>query len=714
MKKQSRTIYIKSIVSVALMLLSLCIVAQETHDFKFNLGDGTQTTATVTYNIDTNPKRLGANTYEITQDNLDGDILVVIISNLQWFGSNISTDFSLLLSSPIDKDDTLHEGDEAVLEARVLIGKQGNTTIRAILEKANGIRFNTTSPLIIKYRPKSTESSISTTPISDISKPNPRPKRPTTPSSPQQSEEESAWEDVNKSDVSSLKSFLRKYPDSELEAKVNQLIAQNSALRQNSFREIEPSTYEFEYANALSRLDVVVVGEEYGIIEVLNNDWNSRTFVASGIFRVTDAGNHSIYFRDRKKILNLQKTTEIELNNLMKATAKKTENNIQIDIEKGEKPFTIYYKKQKESTLKKLKEGLEDRKLEYTIADLQTAILQADPTANGIYVFALKDKAKVFTVLIEIKDSKNMLEIKVAPKENPYLLWAAAGVFGLVAIVLFSRMSKRRQREKKQEEFEQIKQQRALEEHESPKPKIATATPNIRPIVVSSETTQKIDIPVRKKSIKIQKKQPEKGLSSDFLPYRQNRDYYAFNMRDTWEDSIVETVYMKHDCIQLLNQFLVSKNTAMIPEKEGDIPEIGGMLLGLYKLDEKRGLYDVSIEKFVPIESRRDSVYELEFSIESLAVELSKIQDENKHLKLVGWFHTHPGHKLFLSKSDLRIQNGFFRAPYQFAMEIDSLTKRLDTGFFTWKRDKIINNITNLAQVKRWFSWKEIREDVFR
>ena len=45
-------------------------------------------------------------------------------------------------------------------------------------------------------------------------------------------------------------------------------------------------------------------------------------------------------------------------------------------------------------------------------------------------------------------------------------------------------------------------------------------------------------------------------------------------------------------------------------------------------------------------------------------------------MDVIGWFHTHPGHGLFLSNSDLSVQKHFSQ-PYQIAMEIDSLTERL-------------------------------------
>lgn len=85
------------------------------------------------------------------------------------------------------------------------------------------------------------------------------------------------------------------------------------------------------------------------------------------------------------------------------------------------------------------------------------------------------------------------------------------------------------------------------------------------------------------------------------------------------------------------------------------------------------------------------------------------MQDLFPELVVVGWFHTHPGHGLFLSPPDLNIQK-HFREPYQFAMEIDSLTENLDTGFFTRRSNGDMNNTEHLRPGARWFAWTEIEK----
>jgi proteasome lid subunit RPN8/RPN11 len=45
------------------------------------------------------------------------------------------------------------------------------------------------------------------------------------------------------------------------------------------------------------------------------------------------------------------------------------------------------------------------------------------------------------------------------------------------------------------------------------------------------------------------------------------------------------------------------------------------------------------------------------------------------HLQWVGWFHSHPGHGIFLSAQDRSVQQRWFRQPWQLAVVVDPLGK---------------------------------------
>ena len=46
-------------------------------------------------------------------------------------------------------------------------------------------------------------------------------------------------------------------------------------------------------------------------------------------------------------------------------------------------------------------------------------------------------------------------------------------------------------------------------------------------------------------------------------------------------------------------------------------------------------------------------VFKIEIGTQTLVQELGDAQDTHPDKDVIGWFHTHPGHGLFLSNSDL-------------------------------------------------------------
>ena len=56
--------------------------------------------------------------------------------------------------------------------------------------------------------------------------------------------------------------------------------------------------------------------------------------------------------------------------------------------------------------------------------------------------------------------------------------------------------------------------------------------------------------------------------------------------------------------------------------------------------------------------------------------------------RIVGWYHTHPGFGIFLSKMDLFIQDSYFNHPFQIAVVLE--TKKNQIGCFTWMAGKSV------------------------
>lgn len=183
-------------------------------------------------------------------------------------------------------------------------------------------------------------------------------------------------------------------------------------------------------------------------------------------------------------------------------------------------------------------------------------------------------------------------------------------------------------------------------------------------------------------------------------------DTVKINLRDIWKDSAVYDVYMTRRFVQELDEFLADSSSQGIEnELQGAIPEVGGFLMGRWL--KKNNDIQLAIEKFVPFVPEYNDVFKIEIGTKTLVDELGDAQDKFKELDVVGWFHTHPGHGLFLSMSDLAVHRHFPK-PFQVAMEIDSLTPNLDMSMFTRKMDGSINNTQDRKPNTSWFKWTDI------
>lgn len=215
-------------------------------------------------------------------------------------------------------------------------------------------------------------------------------------------------------------------------------------------------------------------------------------------------------------------------------------------------------------------------------------------------------------------------------------------------------------------------------------------------------------LPVRQRqpSASPMRKQPTIGLKAMPRPHKSG-SYTIVNLQHCWEDSSIHQVYLNDQLMQELNDFITDQNLRPFHEDGVDaVPEIGGFILGQYKHAQKEGEWDVYLEKFTPITPGKSGVYRVSFETMAWA-ELAEVQDQYPAFQTLAWFHTHPGHGLFLSQPDLRIHNGFFKEKYQLAMEIDTMSEGLDTAFFSRKKSGEVNNRKDRAS-NRWFKWNQL------
>jgi cell division protein FtsL len=114
--------------------------------------------------------------------------------------------------------------------------------------------------------------------------------------------------------------------------------------------------------------------------------------------------------------------------------------------------------------------------------------------------------------------------------------------------------------------------------------------------------------------------------------------------------------------------------------------ELGGVLLGEVYLDDENSKF-ILLNEFVIALYTEASITRLTFTHSSWEYINNKIDNEYPGKKILGWFHSHPGHTVFLSSYDKFIHENFFTADYNVAYVFDPINN--DDGFFFTKDNKL-------------------------
>lgn len=122
--------------------------------------------------------------------------------------------------------------------------------------------------------------------------------------------------------------------------------------------------------------------------------------------------------------------------------------------------------------------------------------------------------------------------------------------------------------------------------------------------------------------------------------------------------------------------------------------EAGGVCLGrVFRTLDQRLL--ISMEEVVPAENSSDSAAlqdaaSLTFTPQAWRFMIDVCQRNFSTLRILGWYHSHPGFGVYLSNMDLFIHNHFFAEPWHLALVIDP--KRQHAGFFVRHKKKLMLN----------------------
>lgn len=529
----------------------------------------------------------------------------------------------------------------------------------------------------------------------------------------QQQDEQEAWDEVSEGDnQEAISNFLKKYPDSKYaEAAKAKLGLKADVLLKSETKEklVENSltkTGKNIYTLALSQSGEVEVKVSHpDDIEIFDSGDNSFELKVKG------SKNYDINVTE----LSSGQRYSFQLNNKLRAQLEQDGKDFVVFIEGGVSPYSVEFYQM----------GEDEPKVEAIVSDLELDDLNQITLKNrmlsttgmdGLYEkLVIRDATTTSKVAFPIEAN---IEHKTTSSRILLLLLLGAIIIG-GAIMFFINRKKQSTR---QEYLAKAKAMQATQKVQVVQPSNMvqenTGTPKPARKITISKTEKKF-VPanggsdfVSSGKMKITKREVKGGrlTSEEFVEVLKGDKYAFMDLQELWPDTAIKELYLSKECIKALGKFLKEENLdKAIAEMEGAIPEVGGFLMGYHQLDEKTGDIRVTMDEFVPFVPEYHDVFKIEIGTATLVQELGDAQDTHPDKDVIGWFHTHPGHGLFLSNSDLSVQR-HFPQKFQIAMEIDSLTKTLDTAFFTRKHDGSINNVEHRKKGAKWFSWKKIEK----
>lgn len=115
--------------------------------------------------------------------------------------------------------------------------------------------------------------------------------------------------------------------------------------------------------------------------------------------------------------------------------------------------------------------------------------------------------------------------------------------------------------------------------------------------------------------------------------------------------------------------------------------ELGGVLLGDVCVNKNKEKF-ILINELIIAKHSNSSLSRLTFTHDTWDYINEVREKDYPDKKILGWFHSHPGHTVFLSNYDIFIQENFFNMYYMVAYVFDPTIK--DRGFFLWRDNKVV------------------------
>ncbi len=151
-------------------------------------------------------------------------------------------------------------------------------------------------------------------------------------------------------------------------------------------------------------------------------------------------------------------------------------------------------------------------------------------------------------------------------------------------------------------------------------------------------------------------------------------DYTCFGTEEFDEDL---KIFIQQQALKNVDEYL-----------SGDLNnELGGVLVGDICVNNTSNKF-ILIDNLIIAKHSNSSLSRLTFTHETWDYINEVLERDFPDKKILGWFHSHPGHTVFLSNFDIFIQENFFNMDYMVAYVFDPSIN--DRGFFAWRNKKII------------------------
>ncbi|RMG72682.1 MAG: hypothetical protein D6722_05055 [Bacteroidetes bacterium] len=544
--------------------------------------------------------------------------------------------------------------------------------------------------------------------------PEPRPAPQVRNSTPQPSPEEVLWQEISsqyrrygrgraEAIIQLCRDYLNRYPNGDHVEEVAEIRDDLTPMNAEVVR--DQNHFTVILRNGRAPLDYRIDQEVDSLVE-----WDPT----AGVFDINlpDNRTYAVTFTDgRGERITRELSTEFEpltVSGFRVINEGALTQAVGLTIKGGKAPYWVQFIPRNETVV--VQEFAFGAPRGDTLLDIQAlqATLPEEQRLAGPYYLRFTDDRKAESVHMD--GMQNLVRLERKREDGiPNWAWIVLILVGMGLIVGFNvwqsrqRAAKQREMEARREKARQTARQTGTQSPVSAPINQTPNKPEVRSRGMSEGTTKMV---IRQRSAEPADTPPE---NTEHLLGSHDENYFCFPLSKLWKDSAVAEVFIHRDCAKDLDVYIYKHNVDVYKkEKVDDIPEIGGFLLGTYRYFEDSGQYKVSLERFQPSTTDDQDLYRISFK-EQAWNELADLQDLYPDLKLVGWFHTHPGHGLFLSQPDLRIHQGFFRNKHYLAIEIDTKTETLDTAIFTRTQDGTINNSKDRIS-PGWFHWTDLED----